>query len=253
MEPGVKIMADAGRLAEELAAQLRAWSAEAVAERGRFTVAIPGGSVIPLLGEALGGGRAGMSAWHWFWVDERCVSPEDPLSNVRQAREELFAGREAEAGVIHAPDGGRGPERAADAYEQVLRRELDAGGDGWPRFDLVVLGVGEDGHVASLFPGHRALEEDRRWVVPVRGAPKPPPDRISLTLPVINAARHVVLAAAGAGKAGLLERVWTAREGETLLPAQRVRPAAGGKLWLVDRAAAARLPASMRESQEEVR
>ena len=243
--------ADRDGMWRRLASSVAVRAEEAVAARERFLVAIPGGSVVPLLGGGLSRERPEMSAWHWFWGDERCVARGDPASNVRQAREELFERLGPDAGKIHAPDGALGPEGAAAAYEQDLRRVLDIGEEGWPRFDLVLLGVGEEGHVASLFPGHPALEETRRWVVPVRGAPKPPMDRISLTLPVINAARQVVLVAAGEGKAGILERVWTAREDEPLLPAQRVHPTAGEKRWLVDRAAAARLSMSGITPEEE--
>jgi 6-phosphogluconolactonase len=123
------------------------------------------------------------------------------------------------------------PRASAAAYERELRSFFP----GAPAFDVLLLGVGEDGHVASLFPGSREAEERDRWVVGVEDSPKPPPRRVSLTLPAINAASRVHFLAAGGAKA---EAVAGALEGRPDLPAGRVRPAAGTVSWWLDRAAA---------------
>jgi len=117
------------------------------------------------------------------------------------------------------------------------------GPDEWPRFDLVLLGVGEDGHVASLFPGSPALRETRRRAAAVHDAPKPPPDRITLTLPVLNHARQILVVAAGRAKAPVVARVLAGGDAAAALPAARLRSAGGGLRWMLDRAAAADLAA----------
>ena len=130
-----------------------------------------------------------------------------------------------------------GAAGAAAAYQGSLQDFF--GIESLPRFDLILLGLGEDGHTASLFPGTPALEEGQRWVVGVEHHSPPPPlvDRVSLTLPVINAARQVLFLVSGAAKAAVLERVLKLpRAGETALPAQRIRPDPGQLTWLVDRA-----------------
>ena len=217
MDPDIEICANEAALAAVLAARVASAAAEALAARGRFVFALPGGSVVPLLARGLA--RVDASNWHVFWTDERCVPLSDPQSNFRLAETELLP-RLAGA-QIHPVRGS-----AADC-ETELRPFLP--------LDLVLLGVGEDGHVASLFPGNPALRETARLVADVHGAPKPPPDRVTLTFPVLNAARQILVVAAGAGKAAIVDRLFAA-PGD--LPAQRL---SGSPRWLLDRAAAAHL------------
>ena len=217
MEPDIEICADEASLATALAARVAACAAEALAARGRFVLAIPGGSVVSLLARGLA--KVDAANWHVFWTDERGVPLSDPHSNFRLAETELLP--KLAGARVHPMRGS-----AAD-YENELRPFL--------QLDLVLLGVGEDGHVASLFPGNPALQETKRSVAEVHYAPKPPPDRVTLTFPVLNAARQVLVVAAGAGKAAIVGRVFSA---PGALPAQKL---SGSPRWLLDRAAAATL------------
>ena len=218
VQPPMEILADENRLASALAARVVSAAAAAVAARGRFALAIPGGSVVQLFARGLAVPVAAAN-WHVFWTDERRVPLSDPQSNFRLAQTELLPKL---AGAQTHPL--RGP--AADC-ETELRPFLP--------LDLVLLGVGEDGHVASLFPGNPATRETARLVADVHDAPKPPPDRVTLTFPVLDAARETLVVAAGAGKAAVVGRILS---GPGDLPAQKL---SGSPRWLLDRAAAAHL------------
>jgi 6-phosphogluconolactonase len=188
----------AGRAAELLAQALDA----ALAERGAAHLALAGGTTPAGAYERLAPARwEGVELW---FGDERCVGPADPESNYRMVAQTLL-GRAAGA-LVHRIEGERGANAAADAYDTLLRERAGAP-DGIPVLDVVLLGIGEDGHTASLFPGNAALAERERAAVAVHGAPKPPPERVSLTLPVLRAARTCVLLASGEGKAAALARV----------------------------------------------
>jgi 6-phosphogluconolactonase len=221
-------------------------SARAVAERGRFSVAISGGSLPKLLGPPLAvqplRSQIEWSAWHVFWADERCVPLAHTDSNYRLAREYLFDHVPIPADQIYAIDDARPPGPTAEAYQGLLRQLFQPGPGQIPRFDLILLGMGEDGHTASLFPGHPLLTDTDRWVASILDSPKPPPERISLTLPLINQARHIAFLAAGQGKAAVLSEVFGPTDRDPILPVQLVHPAADGELvWFVDRAAAMQL------------
>ena len=218
MDPDIEICADENSLAASLAARFATAAAAALAARGRFALAIPGGSVVQLLARGLAAPVAAAN-WHVFWTDERRVPLSNPHSNFRLAETELLP--KLAGAQVHPLRGS-----AAD-YENELRPFLP--------LDLVLLGVGEDGHVASLFPGNPATRETQRLVADVHNAPKPPPDRATLTFPVLNAARQILVVASGAGKAAIVGRVFSAPGN---LPAQRL---SGSPRWLLDRAAAAHL------------
>jgi 6-phosphogluconolactonase len=226
--------------AEALAQRAADWLGGLVGGRGdRLVVALSGGSTPRRLYELLAAPpRRDRIPWeriHWFWGDERFVPPDHPDSNYRMVREAMLSRVAIPAGNIHpVPTVGLDPEEAARAYE----RELQAvhGGDrlepARPLFDVTLLGLGSDGHTASLFPGAAALEERQRWVVAVVGA-KPEP-RISLTFPTLDSSRNVAFLVAGEGKRAVFARVLA---GDRALPAARVRPV--GRLWFfLDRAAA---------------
>jgi len=208
--------------------------------KGECHIALAGGSTPRQLYRAIAeaGAERGWSAVHFWFGDERAVPPDHPDSNYRMAKESLFSRLPIPADNIHPMPIPEPPlpvnlDAAARRYEAELRAALPITDTGFPRFDLVLLGMGEDGHTASLFPGNPALLERRRAVVAVQG-PKAPPWRLTLTLPVINAARHVWILVTGEGKAPAMKRIRARLEPP--LPVQQVQPAAGVD-WYVDAAA----------------
>ncbi len=226
----------AGRqeLALALCRQVVYQAEQAVRDKGRFCLAISGGSLLDLLVplQTVWRDQVDWSSWHLFWVDERWVDRQSPDSNFRAAREKLLDALAIPEGQMYPLDNSRSPVDTACQYEAELARVLLPAAGDVPRFDLLLLGVGEDGHTASLFPGHQALAEGKRWVVPVFDAPKPPPIRITLTLPVLNAAAKVFFAVSGAKRA-IVNRILHPAGDQAELPAQLVRPVRGELHWFV--------------------
>jgi 6-phosphogluconolactonase len=245
LRPKIAIFPDRRQLATALSAHVAYVAGASSRARGRFCVAFSGGSLMEIIAPALSASplrdRIDWSAWHVFWADERWVPPSSPDSNFGVALRLLFSRVTIPGEHIHAVDDSQNPDDTARAYEAVIRKTLHAETDAFPRFDLVLLGLGEDGHTASLFPGHPALKEGQRWVVPVFNAPKPPPVRMTLTLPVINHARCVVFVAAGAGKANMISKALDPKAAPSKLPARMVKPADGELHWFIDQAAASGL------------
>jgi 6-phosphogluconolactonase len=243
-DPNVYRFDDLEALARGAAEAVAGAAARAVAEHGRFTIALAGGSTPRRLYALLADPRAPFRTripWgrvHVFFGDERHVPPNDPDSNYRLAREALLD--HVRPGSVHRMRGDL-PDAAAAAaaYEEELERFFGASAaDGTPpTLDLVLLGLGPDGHTASLFPGSAALEERRRWVA----APwitRLRAHRLTLTLPVLDRAREVLFLVAGADKADALAQVLGGGDGDAPLPAARVRPEGGAPRWYVDRDAA---------------
>jgi 6-phosphogluconolactonase len=186
------------RLAEALAARLASLGGKALAARGRFALALPGGSVADAFFPRLARVPLDWARTDFFWGDERAVPPSHPDSNYAAARALWLDLAGVPAGRVHRMEGEASDlARAAEAYARGMVQVLGTP----PRLDLVLLGVGEDGHVCSLFPGHALLAEEARWAAAVEDAPKPPPRRITLTLPALAAADVVVVAALGERKA----------------------------------------------------
>lgn len=219
-------------------------AAQAIAARGRFTLALSGGSTPQALYTLLAAPPwYDQIAWefvHVFWGDERFVAPDDPESSYRIAREALLTRVPIPDVQVHPfRTVGLTLEESATAYAATLA------GDGQgqtPRLDLVLLGMGPDGHTASLFPGHpEPAAPGETLVVAVHHAPKPPPLRLSCTYRLFNHAAHVLFLVAGADKAATLRDVLQGPERRALLPAQGIRPLNGTLTWLVDRAAASAL------------
>jgi len=217
-------------------------AAAAVRARGRFAVALAGGAtprrLYALLASPPYASRVDWARVHVFWGDERCVPPDDPMSNYRMACVALLAHVPLPAENVHRIRGEDDPDAAAAAYERELREAF--AGPPVARFDLVLLGMGGNGHTASLFPGGAAIHETERWVMADYVA-EMSMWRVTLTPVVINAAAEVVFLVSGPEKAATLKRVLEGPYQPDALPAQVVAPAAGRLRWLVDTAAAAAL------------
>jgi 6-phosphogluconolactonase len=245
----VQIVPDQPALAQAVAEVVAAAAAEAISDRRRFTLLLAGGSTPRTAYTLLAGDRfARKIDWAQvllLWGDERCVPPENPLSNYRMVREVLLERVPIPPANIHRIRGEADPREAAAEYESLLRQLLGADADidrPADRLDLVLLGIGEDGHTASLFPAHTAVKATRRWVVAEYiGAVGM--WRVTLTPVVLNAARRVAFVVGGAAKAGVLRQIVEGPFTPDRLPAQAVRPGQGRLTWLVDQAAAAQLTA----------
>jgi 6-phosphogluconolactonase len=209
-------------------------------EKKPFWVALSGGSTPKLLFELLASptfqGRVRWSNLHLFQVDERCVPPDDAQSNYRMIRQALLESVPLPAENFHRMAAER-PDReeASREYAEELGRVLRPAPGEWPRLDLIFLGMGSDGHTASLFPGSPALEEHAAWVVPNFAADLNS-YRLTLTLPVLNAAAHVIFLVAGADKAETLRKVLEGPKGQ--FPAQFIQPTNGSLSWFLDESAA---------------
>jgi len=216
---------------------------ETIDKKGRFTVAISGGSLPKMLRGLIGNTHIKWDRWHIFYVDERVVPLDHPDSNHKACTEALYSKVPIPPDNIHTIDAALldNLEELSDAYEKDLIREFaqkDAAR--FPVFDLILLGMGPDGHTASLFPGHELLSEGDRWIAYLEDSPKPPPKRITFTYPVINHAARIVFVAAGKEKADMLKNVLD--HPELGLPSARVKPAFPGQLyWFVDDPAAAKV------------
>ena len=237
----VRVRPDMYGVADCAAGLIAARCAEAVAKRGVFALALSGGSTPPALFRLLRTEewkvRIDWAHTRVFWVDERCVAPDDPASNYGVANRELLA--HVPAAEIHPMDGRLDPGESAVAYESVLRERVPAE-EGRPRLDCTLLGMGDDGHTASLFPGSPLLESEGGRLtgaaVAEHLAPHPASRRITLTLPMINASRCCLFLAVGRGKR---ERLRQALDllAPAELPTQRVRPWDGDLIWVADEAA----------------
>jgi 6-phosphogluconolactonase len=220
---------------------------QAVATRGVARVAISGGSTPKGMFQILADPAkpfAETVPWNklqLFWVDERCVPPDNPESNYHMTEENLLSKVGIPAANVFRMEGELDPEEAASRYESVIRNTLKLEGAEAPHFDLVLLGMGDDGHTASLFPHTDGLNEIGRLVIANHVAQKDT-WRISLTWPVINTSAEVAFVIAGADKAPVLAQVLTGPRDPERLPSQLIRPSNGKLLFLLDEAAAAKLP-----------
>jgi len=243
----IRVLETPADLFRAAAAEFAQLATTAIQDRGRFAVALSGGSTPKSLYQLLASGAIPGIAWDrvcFFWGDERHVPPDDPESNYRMAKEALLSRVPAPTGNIFRIHGEeQSAASAAEAYESDLKKFFHLGPGEFPHFDLVLLGMGPDGHMASLFPGSAGLEEKKRLVV-ANWVEKFKTDRITLTLPVLNHARSVIFLVSGAGKTEALQAVFS--DTEEGPPAKMVSPENGRLLWLLDRAAATDLPAQAR-------
>ena len=238
MESDIRVYPNLEALSRAAAESLVELAAAAVAQTGCFSVALSGGQTPRRLYQLLASDYRGRIVWprvEVFWGDERYVPHDDPRSDYRMARETLLAGVPLPRENIHPmPTDPADPEEAAQAYERVLRAHFPS--RPWPRFDLVLLGLGAEGHTASLFPGSPALAEERRWVVAAE-AEVAPPQRLTLTLPAINHGAHVHFLVAGEEKREALAQALAEPPDVARCPASGVRPLDGELVWWVDEAA----------------
>ncbi|GLC43270.1 hypothetical protein PLESTB_001492000 [Pleodorina starrii] len=215
----------------------------AVKAKGAFTLVLSGGSLPALLGPLATAKGIDWSKTHIFFVDERNVPHSSPDSTYKAAQEALLSKVPIPPAQVYAIAEGLPVEQAAVQYEgrlvsipaAALPRTAEGG---FPVFDLILLGVGPDGHVASLFPNRPETSASKGWILPVKNSPKPPPERITMTMPVINAAKEVAIVALGAGKCEIVQRVLEVQALPGALPAQLVRPRGGKLKWLLDVASA---------------
>jgi 6-phosphogluconolactonase len=242
------VVEDADALAREAAAQLARIAQQSVAASGRFTLVLSGGStprrLYTLLADARAPFRAAIpwEATQIFFGDERHVPPDDSQSNFRMADEALLSHVPIPAANVHRVQAERADAaEAAALYAREIARAFALPPGEWPRFDLILLGMGPDGHTASLFPGTDALAVRDRTVAATWVA-KFAAYRITLTLPVFDAAAAVHFLVSGADKAQTLRAVLDSGSAPDAFPCQRIRPREGELLWLVDRAAAGALP-----------
>jgi len=231
MSPDVHV-APLGRLIDRLGRDVMREADTAYASRQRFAMAIPGGSVVP----ALKGVPLDWQRSHVFWVDERAASPTSHDSNFGLARRQWLEPAKATPTSVHRmPADDPDLTAAAIAYSHEIVRVLGPA----PQLDLVLLGVGQDGHVASLFPGHPALSETRDLVLPIVDAPKPPPRRLTLTLPLLTGAGRVIVMALGESKADVMQEA--IERADSSLPVSLVLRRAHRALVLLDEDAGSRL------------
>jgi 6-phosphogluconolactonase len=234
------IAADGDALALIAAHLVRAWVSEAAAARGVARVALSGGSTPRAMNRHLATMDLPWASTEWYWVDDRFVPPENPRSNLGAARSDLFDRLSASPRAVHGMPYGPSLDESAAAYEATLAAGFGLPGPApgvLPVFDLLLLGVGDDGHTASLFPGDPFVDTEDRWVIPVPAA-EGREARLTLSRAVITAARRVAVLAQGASKRGPIQQ---ARAPGSLreVPARLVREVRGELLWLLDASAAA--------------
>ena len=239
----IRIFPEASLVCRAAVDEIVRLAASAIDQRGRFVMALAGGStprnVYSLLAEDH---KAGLHLLSWdkvhvFFGDERPVPPDHPESNFRMAHETLLAHVPIPAGNIHRVEAERDPADAAAAYAAVIQTVFAVRPGEWPAFDLILLGMGPDGHTASLFPGSPALQE-RTLPVCANWVEKLKCHRITFTFPLINAAGEILFVAGGTDKAAMLRNILRGDPSGQTYPAQRVHPEPGRLLWMVDEGAA---------------
>ncbi|MFG1814119.1 6-phosphogluconolactonase [Kribbella sp. NPDC049174] len=249
--PSILVNRDAEGLAHAVAARLITRLVDVQSDGKVAQVVLTGGRVASAVYRAVAESPA-RSAIDWrrvefWWGDERFLPDGDPERNETQAREALLDHVDVDPARVHpmAADTGQGAEAAATAYAAELAKAVSAGDrDGVPTFDVLLLGVGPDGHVASLFPEHPGLHSEDVSTIAVHGSPKPPPTRISLTFPALNRSHEVWFVVSGADKAKAV-RLALSNPGRLQIPASGVK-GLNRTLWLLDESAAAEIPTNIR-------
>ncbi|HEY6565427.1 MAG TPA: 6-phosphogluconolactonase [Pirellulaceae bacterium] len=243
-EPRILVSADVPALCDHLAGRLGEYAAATLARRPRFSVALTGGrtprAFYERLAERMRKHECSWTGWDFFWGDERSVPPGHADSNYRMAWESLLGPAGVNPEHIHRLPGESGDLNvAAKEYADLIARHVPENSRGIPVFDLILLGMGDDGHTASLFPGTAALREEEQIVV-ANWVPQLETYRLTMTYPLINAGRCVWYLVTGAAKAPLLKQV-LGRQNDPMYPCQHVNPPDGELVWWLDADAAAEL------------
>jgi len=242
--PEIRVLEDQEEVARE-AAELFVWLGnQPQAQRGMFRVCLSGGSTPKQLYETLAAPSCAKQLdWgrvECYFGDERCVPADDPRSNFAMANAALFRPLRLAGDRIFRMRGEARPDEAAMEYEKLLRERVKGETPGGVRFTLVLLGLGEDAHVASLFPGGPELAESRRAVIPSL-APVEPRQRLTLTVPILNEAEAVMFLVSGSAKAEAVRKALEGPTDDRQVPASFIRPRTGRLIWLLDRPAASSL------------
>ncbi|KAJ4982430.1 hypothetical protein NE237_033267 [Protea cynaroides] len=237
-------------LSDSLAKYTAAISEKFVRERGAFSVVLSGGYLIEYMKKLVEPpyvDSIDWTKWHVFWLDERVVPKDHADSNYKLAYDGFLSKVPIPPSQVYAIDDKLSAEGAADAYETCLKQAVKnkvvdlSASTGFPKFDLMLVGMGPDGHVASLFPGHPLLNEKERWVTFIKDSPKPPPQRITFTFPVINSSAYIALVIVGAKEAGPVHRaLGNDSQSSDMLPIQMVSPE-GETTWFLDKEAGSKL------------
>ncbi|XP_004071418.1 6-phosphogluconolactonase [Oryzias latipes] len=235
----VVVFPSAAELGPVLASLVASRAEKAISSRGRFTLGLSGGSLVNILSKELPAlPELDCSKWVVGFCDERLVSFDDPESTYGLYKSQLFSKVNIPDNAVLTIDSSLSVQDCAEDYTRKLKKAFPD--DEFPVFDLLLLGMGPDGHTCSLFPDHPLLEENKKIVAPISDSPKPPPQRVTMTFPVVNAARCVSFVSTGGSKAQVLKEVLEGREG-SVYPAARVAPTKGELFWLLDDPAAASL------------
>jgi 6-phosphogluconolactonase len=244
--PDIRIHSNSQAVAEAAAEFILEIGRESVRAKGRFFLALSGGTTPESLYRALASPAFDRFDWSrtvFFFSDERCVPPNDPRSNYALADKTLFTPLNIPPSRIYRMAGeSSDPQAAASEYEQQLRLATNTVPSVLPSLDLILLGLGEDGHTASLFPGSPILQDYRRAIAATQ-SPKDPPHRLTMTLAAINRASVILFLTTGSGKAEVVRAILDPKtEAERQFPASLVKPEEGRLIWFLDQAAAAKLP-----------
>jgi 6-phosphogluconolactonase len=238
--PLIHISPDSNHLSTTVAEFVIKLSHESVERSGKFHVAVSGGSLPGILGNKLKlpsySSKVSWANWVIWFVDERYLPLDNSESNYKVTKETLLNFVPIPAENIHHLDYSLPLPEAAKQYQSQLHKEF---GNNLPELDLILLGMGPDGHTASLFPFHRLLNESSQWIASIEDSPKPPPQRITFTFPIINNAKNIAFVAAGEAKKEMLWKILEAediKEGE--LPSRLVKAKSGGVHWFIDAPAA---------------
>ncbi|XP_034943492.1 6-phosphogluconolactonase [Chelonus insularis] len=229
----IYIESDVAGVVKKLSSLIEEYANDAIESDDIFKIGLSGGSLINFLAEGLPTIKTDWSKWRFFFCDERIVPFDNEESTFGQYKTKLIGKIPVTADQFITVDSDISAAEAANDY--IKKMSVYFPPDSLPRFDMLLLGIGPDGHTCSLFPNHRLLDETSRWVCPINDSPKPPSSRITLTFSVINNAKACIFAATGASKADIIKRVIELKEN---LPAGRVKLTNGNLYWILDEEAA---------------